>query len=169
MILSVLAVLAVATLFWSTKYPTADEKRKGPTPITLAYGGVLIERDLNVPLPIRPGFGAFDKRWSALGFSWHEYERLFDAPDRAAGAVPIPAAHSKGPDYFRWYFVHKYQSWCIPLWPLALALSAVSILRWVKYARRGQRLTLELSERCGYDLRATPERCPECGTARVRE
>ena len=53
----------------------------------------------------------------------------------------------------------------IPFW-LALALTSVlptvAAVRW--YRRRGTPLA-GCCRSCGYDLRATPDRCPECGTA----
>ena len=55
----------------------------------------------------------------------------------------------------------------VPLWLIVAvtaalpACRAVAFLRavWSKRHRQGH------CHRCGYDLRATPERCPECGAA----
>jgi len=56
----------------------------------------------------------------------------------------------------------------LPHWALLL-LGAIPIgmLQWIDYLRRrGQRRARAgLCVRCGYDLRATPQCCPECGTA----
>jgi hypothetical protein len=42
-----------------------------------------------------------------------------------------------------------------------LPLADVLLIR--RRRRRGRRLAAGLCVRCGYDLRASPERCPECG------
>jgi predicted Zn-ribbon and HTH transcriptional regulator len=48
-------------------------------------------------------------------------------------------------------------------WPLA-AVATVLPAIWVgKFHRRRLRVALGQCAACGYDLRATPERCPECG------
>jgi hypothetical protein len=49
------------------------------------------------------------------------------------------------------------------LWHLAV-LTAVLPAAWIVHRRRANRRCGEnLCPTCGYDLRATPERCPECG------
>src|SRR6476660_2193830 len=55
----------------------------------------------------------------------------------------------------------------IPWWFLMLvcgALPALWLTRRARIARTHRRRMAGLCSRCGYDLRATPDRCPECGT-----
>ena len=48
----------------------------------------------------------------------------------------------------------------MPLWVLAAITGASSLSFWRRVTPSGS----NLCARCGYDLRATPDRCPECGT-----
>jgi hypothetical protein len=50
---------------------------------------------------------------------------------------------------------------------VALALAMPGLLIGLHRGRRKLR-PAGLCRRCGYDLRATPERCPECGTRATR-
>jgi hypothetical protein len=69
---------------------------------------------------------------------------------------------------FAWERGSDYVSITVAYWALALATLPVPAAHlWS--ARRGRRSRLRrqggLCTSCGYDLRASPGRCPECGTA----
>jgi hypothetical protein len=63
--------------------------------------------------------------------------------------------------------VYTQQDCGLPHWSLVSAfavLPAIFAFRQVRAVRRRRRRSrLGLCPACGYDLRATPERCPECG------
>jgi len=57
-----------------------------------------------------------------------------------------------------------FLSLSVPFWFLAVVTGAWPIARGVLWMRRGRRgLGGGYCTSCGYDLRATPDRCPECG------
>jgi hypothetical protein len=51
----------------------------------------------------------------------------------------------------------------LPYWLLLLAAAVPVLSRMYVRRRAARRSRLSLCPRCGYDLRATPGRCPECG------
>jgi hypothetical protein len=52
----------------------------------------------------------------------------------------------------------------LPYWMLFVLTMSLPLWRGMLFLRERKRKTLNQCAFCGYDLRATPDRCPECGT-----
>ena len=55
----------------------------------------------------------------------------------------------------------------LPYWLVASPLVILPAVKMLLWFTRRKRASLSQCRRCGYDLRATPDRCPECGAARL--
>lgn len=104
---------------------------------------------------------------SGLGAAAYHYSAFDDVPRSYARSYPPTEWNAIG---FRWYSGATHSSVCFPYWLVLLVCAGAPAAWWMGRRRRRQRLELERAGRCvgcGYDLRATPERCPECGLART--
>ena len=68
-----------------------------------------------------------------------------------------------------WWIMYADYRWGVGI-PVALAVPSLVILSlWLFLKARRDAMELPgLCRKCGYDLRATPLRCPECGTAATK-
>jgi hypothetical protein len=103
--------------------------------------------------------------------------RLWVAPSDPAVAYQtgVRAAGAAGPDakplLDRAGFTalrgdRPFDTWAVgvPLWAIALLGGLLPLVRFVALVRRRRAARRGLCRSCGYDLRASPDRCPECGT-----
>ena len=82
-------------------------------------------------------------------FGWWETHRFFAVEDYTGTAGQTEST--------RFFFV--------PYWALVLLFSIAPIQSAWRHRRRKRHNGAGFCPSCGYDLRATPDRCPECGTA----
>ena len=71
---------------------------------------------------------------------------------------PNPAKSHLGP----------FSGFLMPLWSVVIFFATMPALSGASLWRRGKRKKGGLCPRCGYDLRATPGRCPECGSVPIQ-
>jgi hypothetical protein len=88
---------------------------------------------------------------AAVGFSWFS-RQSDDAPPEQDVLLGALGSGTGGAG-----------TWSVRLWPFALALGVLPLIVASTYVRAARRARLGRCPTCGYDLRATPARCPECG------
>jgi hypothetical protein len=117
--------------------------------------GSLIFETLSGVKPWAPGTGGstitFDGEPTGFaGFHYRRYDIRLASPD----GKRLPGTYGT-----------QKRFWIAPGWMLLLSLGAMVLCRkiWVSH-RKHEREANSLCRNCGYDLRATPDRCPECGT-----
>ncbi len=101
------------------------------------------------PPPPPPGWldpGADTPEYGFAGLGWTR-----------RGPVPSPVS-SPFP------FARQYDSVTVPFWFVGGLLVVVPAAFLLRSRRRQRAVRLGQCRTCGYDLRATPDRCPECGT-----
>jgi hypothetical protein len=95
-----------------------------------------------------------------------------DSPD----TTPVGWAHAARPAVpwgtdetfwkrrgFSFYWDATTRFLTVPAWAVAIPAAVPPTFALVRMLRRWARARRRLCPRCGYDLRATPDRCPECG------
>jgi len=162
-ILLVLTVLLGMAWLWSLEHGRDPRVRHPFERLGLWKSGVHVEWQSSRSFPTASDFLSW-----RFGFCYERFTRLALAPDRAPGAIAVPQEHSAGPEYDRWFYVRAYRRFFIPILPFVVLAVTVPFLRGVRHVREWQgrwRQARGLCRACGYDLRASPGRCPECGTA----
>lgn len=122
--------------------------------------------------PVRHGWLTRSKAAMALGmwlFAWCWLGIGFQLPGLRQLERPIAQLWSLSPRHISWQIL-----WLLPSARVLFILNVIGMflvpylfLRWWRGAQdesQGRRKKLGLCINCGYDLRGSKERCPECGT-----
>lgn len=90
---------------------------------------------------------------------WQRIDTLDETPLQAASPASIPALRRQWADRL------AVPEAAVPLWALAAAFAVLPVARLTSAVRGRTRRRSGRCRACGYDLRASPGRCPECGAA----
>jgi hypothetical protein len=102
----------------------------------------------------RPTPPPLSPRFSRLGFTWYH--------------IPLPGQTvNQGGERYT-FSRGRQDSFSVPFWIVLLPSAIFIARRSLRHRTRERRRARGHCVQCGYDLRSNPDRCPECGSARVR-
>jgi hypothetical protein len=163
-IVSLLLCVAVCVL-WVRSYSVTDYflliHRGGKTAVGVTSGQLYVSRSLSDDIADFSRFGpsGFKQQWPASnGLEFRATQRQFGDYEThwQYGDFELFADYS-GHHYYQFAFA--------PCWSALVLLAIMPMGYAVSALPRNQRKRRGLCPACGYDLRASPERCPECGTS----
>ena len=112
--------------------------------------------------------GGYAQWFDSSSTQFHSTEEAVDMCRRIAQVQPLPSHNALGFEWTDLNFKSSYPGFiAVPYWAIAIPLAALSV--WAFLRRRAHRdhLLAGHCRACGYDLRGSAEKCPECGAIRA--
>jgi hypothetical protein len=171
--LSLSLLLLVATVtFWvrSTRSGDILDGRIADSDfwISSVDGAIHLSQVTGWSQPSRHNPGPRKLFWQWQGSRRDDHVPATDAPRRRAGGFEYTTGtYPYSKDYGFKAGSQWYRYIIVPYWSLTCAfalLPALAAGTWWRRLRRRRSTRRGMCPACGYDLRATPGRCPECGT-----
>jgi hypothetical protein len=143
LMLCVIALMAWPVGYWRRVYVFY---RFGATQIGIqTHAGTMSLGVYQYPRPTSlSGWGG-----AVRGLEPDDYEGLFNF-----GHLHSPARHAGD---------NRHDGWWCPNWFLVALFGATPAVWFARFRTRREWLLRGRCRKCGYDLRASPDRCPECG------
>jgi hypothetical protein len=165
-----LLVCAAVCMLWARSYRLSDQfvwqSQRGWRWVYSAHGYVVVWLFVDDCSGHPAGF--YGLRYRRDDVAWPGNDLLLLDPDFGDTLI------SRERGGFAWYEwrkagggIHQAQA-VVPCWCLAATMALLPLgwttLQWRSRVRGRRRKRLGLCLGCGYDLRASKDRCPECGT-----
>jgi hypothetical protein len=151
-----LCLFIVSVVFWIRSLRAPDTIALTALPIRWSLStdsGTLFltcDRSWLDPAEVKRVNNPFTYQRSMLGFGIKQTQPIHSRP------VPYPGIITYGT---------VTKTFHAPLWSCFLLFAILPAIEMPRLLRRLRRHNLGLCPHCGYDLRASPDKCPECGIA----
>jgi hypothetical protein len=134
------------------------------------YAQLLIETFHFYPTPIVGPLNGSGRAYSPAALAWLTQHGAYSNIEHLGfgiGSMPEDNINANGH-----VFIDGFSWWInIPSYALIMAFAVLPFMVWIRYRqtqKSAQVAARGLCTSCGYDLRATPDRCPECGAIPVK-
>ena len=108
----------------------------------------------------------YHKQWTRLMADRPHWWQRFDSPGGYSADGTTLGFYFRAQRSAGYNLVHRpFLLFRLPYWFLAAASTVAPAAALRRRLRTRRRTRRGLCPRCGYDLRESPNRCPECGTA----
>ena len=133
---------------------SADGRSKSTYTLEISGGGIAVIRD-GIFEPLPPPFSADERSWKRTNGD--------ECPRAPVGALSLGQWAAWSDNQPVGHGMRTVWGIIFPCWALFVFAVGTAALLWWKRGHVG-RPRGTACRQCGYDLRATPDRCPECGT-----
>ena len=140
---------------WSCSHERWDSPRTVKLSPSPQLAGVLLHDQYVTLTYQRPPFA-----YRSLGFAWESRKipKPTPFPQRIAGYLNYATIAPAQPAL-------QTRTLVLPTWFLVAVFASIPTFRFAATLRRARRRKQNRCLSCGYDLRATPDGCPECGAS----
>jgi hypothetical protein len=159
---SLLLCVAVCAL-WVRSYFVVDglshSRERRASGAYSTHGRLLLDTMGDSDVPVWPGLAGWEPTHEPAG----DAPQFIDMP-QVNGRGALGFKHARITNDMGGGVVRAVTATAVPHWSVVLVLLPLPLAWAAAFRRRRYRNRHTLCPACGYDLRASPDRCPECGT-----